>query len=225
MIAIWCPNGRERCSTRTRSSAAATASRISAVPSVEPSSTTISSNGTPSSVATTREQNSRASPSSSSIGATTLNSRNSRIGASLAAIAVAAVVPGHAECEHVFDVRRAPRPLRLLVPGRRLAARRAGGRGRRAGLRGDGADRPQLGLGLDGVRPGGGRARAARDPRGGGRPRRRAPPHAAGRGRGRLAQPVPDPHPRAPRHAPEARAAAGRAAGDGRGARRRAWSA
>ena len=36
------------------------------------------------------------------------------------------VVPGHTGCEHVFDVRRAPRPLRLLVPGRRLAAGRAG---------------------------------------------------------------------------------------------------
>ena len=73
------------------------------MPSVEPSSTTISSNGTPSSAAATREQNSRASPSSSSIGATTLRSRNSRIGASLAAVAVAAVVAGaRPECEHVF---------------------------------------------------------------------------------------------------------------------------
>ena len=29
MIAIWWPNGRDRCSTRTRSSAAASSSRIS----------------------------------------------------------------------------------------------------------------------------------------------------------------------------------------------------
>ena len=40
-------------------------------------------------------------------------------------------------------VRRAPLPLRLLVPGRRLAAGRAGGRGGAARLRGARADRPQ----------------------------------------------------------------------------------
>ena len=72
------------------------------MPSVEPSSTTISSNGTPSSAEATREQNSRASPSSSSIGATTLRSRNSRIGASLASGAHVRVVPPGAGCEHVF---------------------------------------------------------------------------------------------------------------------------
>ena len=50
-------------------------------------------------------------------------------------------------CEHVFaHVRRAPRPLRLLVPRRRLAARRAGGRRGRARATGRRADRPQRGL-------------------------------------------------------------------------------
>ncbi|CAA9486172.1 MAG: Error-prone repair homolog of DNA polymerase III alpha subunit, partial [uncultured Solirubrobacteraceae bacterium] len=36
-------------------------------------------------------------------------------------------------------VRRAPRPLRLLLPGRLVAAGRAGGRRGGPGLRGDGA--------------------------------------------------------------------------------------
>ena len=55
----------------------------------------------------------------------------------------------------VRAVRRAPRPLGLLVPGRRVAAGRAGGRRGGARLRGDGADRSQRRLGLDGVRAGG----------------------------------------------------------------------
>ncbi len=50
----------------------------------------------------TRSQNSRASPSSSSIGATTLSSRNSRIGASLASADASGLCPSRSECEHVF---------------------------------------------------------------------------------------------------------------------------
>ena len=107
-------------------------------------------------------------------------------------------------------VRRAPLPLRLLVPGRRLAARGAGGGGAGARAHGAGADRPRHGLGLDGVRPGARSAGAAGDPRGGGRRSRRrrhapvATPHAAGPRRDRLAQPLPaaDARPRAhARHA------------------------
>src|SRR5688500_2321760 len=94
VIAIWCPKERERCSTRTRSSAAAISSRIPPVPSEEPSSTTKSSNGTPSSAEATRAQNSRARPSSSSIGATTLRSRSSRIAAQHNRV--------RGVCEHVF---------------------------------------------------------------------------------------------------------------------------
>ena len=60
------------------------------------------------------------------------------------------------------------------------------------------------------------------DPRRGGRPRRRAPPRAAGRHAGGLAQPVPHPHARARARARSGRAAARRAAGDDRGACRRA---
>ena len=51
-------------------------------------------------------------------------------------------------------VRRAPLPFGLLVLGRRLAARGAGRGGAGARPSGAGADRPQLGLGVDGVRPG-----------------------------------------------------------------------
>ena len=49
------------------------------------------------------------------------------------------------------------------------------------------------------------------------------PCDAAGRGRGRLAQPVPDRHPRARPRPRQARAAAGGPARDARGARGRAW--
>ena len=94
-------------------------------------------------------------------------------------------------------VRRAPRPLGLLLLRRRLAARRAGHRRGRARLRGDGADRPQRRLGLDGVRAGGGAARPAGHPRRGGGSGGRPPPDAAGGERARLAQPLPPAHPRA----------------------------
>src|SRR5688572_21772627 len=98
VIAIWCPNGRERCSTRSRSSASASSSRISAVPSVEPSSTTISSYGRPSRVATMRRWNSRTRSTSSSIGETTLRSRSSRIGASVAAPRAAGALRRQGDC-------------------------------------------------------------------------------------------------------------------------------
>ena len=61
-----------------RGSRSASSSRIAAVPSVEPSSTITSSYGSPSSAAAERVQNSAASPSSLSIGATTLRRRSSR---------------------------------------------------------------------------------------------------------------------------------------------------
>ena len=136
-------------------------------------------------------------------------------------------------------VRRAPLPLRLLVPRRRVAAGGArGGRGR-AGARHPRADRPQHGLGLDGVRGGGRGARVEGDPRGGGRrggarsrarraqPRGGPSPDAAGGRRGGLAQPVPDPHARARAHArwvlgAADRGPAGRAARVRGGARGRA---
>ena len=67
-------------------------------------------------------------------------------------------------------VRRAPQPFRLLVPRWRVLARGAGGRCGGAGVRRAGADRPQHGLGLDGVRGGGGGPRPEGDPRCGDRP-------------------------------------------------------
>ena len=72
----------------------------------------------------------------------------------------------------------------------------------RAGLRGDRADRPQLGVGLDGARTGGGRLRRAGDPRRGAGPWWAAaargvgaqrPSHAAGARPARLEQPLQDP--------------------------------
>ena len=50
------------------------------------------------------------------------------------------------------ELRRAPRPFRLLVPGRGLEPRRARAARRRARLPGAGADRPRRHLGIDGVR-------------------------------------------------------------------------
>ena len=61
-----------------RGSASARSSRIAAVASDEPSSTTTISNGRSPSAAAVRVQNSAASPSSLSIGATTLSRRSSR---------------------------------------------------------------------------------------------------------------------------------------------------
>ena len=108
-------------------------------------------------------------------------------------------------CEHVFDVRRAPLPLGLLVPGRRFAAGRARPDSAGARLRGARVDRPQLGLGFDGVRRVRSRARAAADPRRRGGSGRRAPSDAARGGRPRLVEPLqrPDQSPRS--HAREAR--------------------
>ncbi len=107
-------------------------------------------------------------------------------------------------------LRRAPSALRLLVPRRRLDARRdrAGRAG--AGLRHPRADRPQLAVGRDGVRPGGQGHRAttavrSRDRRDRcGRAQGRgaaAPPDAAGARRAGLAQPVPPADARPRRHA------------------------
>ena len=63
-------------------------------------------------------------------------------------------------------LHRAALPLGLLLPGRGLVAGRAGAAGRGARLHGAGADRPQLGVGLDGARPGGRvRAECARSAR------------------------------------------------------------
>ncbi len=104
-------------------------------------------------------------------------------------------------------IRRAALPLRLLLPGRRLAARRAGGRRPGARAHHAGPHRPRLGLGLDGVRAG--RARPgwpAPHPRRRGDGDRRdvrrpAPPHAARARRPRVGQPLPAAHPRPCPHA------------------------
>ena len=63
------------------------------------------------------------------------------------------------------SIRRAPLPFGLLLPGRGLAARGARRARGRARLHGARADRPQLGLGLDGARPERAGARGAGDPR------------------------------------------------------------
>src|SRR4051812_37695582 len=65
--------------TRTRSSPEASARSASPVPSTLPSSTTMSSQGTPSSDAATRSWNSATQSRSSSIGATTLTRSGARI--------------------------------------------------------------------------------------------------------------------------------------------------
>ena len=138
---------------------------------------------------------------------------------------------------YVRVVRRAPLPLGLLLPGRRVAARGARGGGGGARAHGARADRPRHGQRLDGVRAGGAAARAARDPRGRGhgpRPRRhgargRPSPDAAGPRRARLVEPLPAAHARLGAHARDRRAPlARRPVGDARrprGARARGSSA
>ena len=72
MIAIWWPKLRDSVTTFTRGSCAAISARIAGVPSLEPSSTMMSSHGSPSHAARTRSQKTPAVSSSLSIGATTL---------------------------------------------------------------------------------------------------------------------------------------------------------
>ena len=104
------------------------------------------------------------------------------------------------------DVRRAPLPLGLLLPGRRLRSGRAGGRGGRARTRGAGADRPRQRLRGDGVRARLQGRRGAADRRlradGGGAAAAvpAGPRHALGRERKRLGEPLPADHRGAPRH-------------------------
>ena len=129
--------------------------------------------------------------------------------------------------ERPAPLRRAARPLGLLLPRRRLDPDRAGRRRGRARLPRAGPHRPRRGLGLDGVRPGLQGAWGQGDHRGRADPARgrlRArPPHPAGRRPGRLPQPLPAahrgplPHPR--QHRAQRRAALGDA-GAGRGPRR-----
>src|SRR4051794_24236174 len=76
--AAWWPKLRDSVTTFTRSSAAAIPSRTAPVPSRLPSSTITSSNGIPSSAATTRAWNFAAVSSSSCIGAATDSSAGSR---------------------------------------------------------------------------------------------------------------------------------------------------
>ncbi len=54
----------------------------------------------------------------------------------------------------LFSLRRAPRPLGLLLPGRGFPSGGAGGSRKGVGLSGSGPDGPQRALRLHGVRPG-----------------------------------------------------------------------
>src|SRR4051795_1101831 len=74
----WWPKLRESETIFTRGSSAAAASIAATVPSLEPSSTRITSNVTPSSAARTRARNGATVSSSSIIGATTLSRRSRR---------------------------------------------------------------------------------------------------------------------------------------------------
>ena len=117
-------------------------------------------------------------------------------------------------------LRRAARPLGLLLPRRRLDPGRARRRAPRARLPRLRPHRPRRGLGVDGVRAAcrglGVRAdhRRRADPRG------RRPPDPPGREPGRLPQPLPPAH-RRPLPHPRRPAAAGRAAVGSRWSRSR----
>ena len=98
-------------------------------------------------------------------------------------------------------VRRAARALGLLVPRRRVAARRAGGASGRARLRRARAHRPRRRLRLARVRTRGEALRCPPDHRRRGDDRRRRTSDAALRDAGRLREPLPHPHRRARRNA------------------------
>src|SRR5436190_153615 len=116
------------------------------------------------------------------------------------------------------DLPRAPRPLLLLLPGRRLPARGAGRAGGRARVRDGRADRPRRPVRVADLRPRRPRCRHPGRHRRRDHPGRRRAPHPAGRDGRRLPQPVPADHRRSRRRPPRA----GGDARPGRPPRRRA---